>query len=113
MESTNSLMSTYSRLDVTFTRAEGAQLWDSKGRRYLDALSGIAVTGLGHCHPAVTEALCVQAGTLLHTSNLYRIEHQETLGAKLCELSGLSKVFFLQLRRGGERGGDQVGAAFR
>ena len=94
MSSTNNLMTTYNRLDVTFTHGDGAQLWDSQGRRYLDALSGIAVTGLGHAHPAVTEALCIQAGTLVHTSNLYRIEHQETLGRRLCELSNLSKVFF-------------------
>ena len=94
MSSTNNLMTTYNRLDVTFTHGDGAQLWDSQGRRYLDALSGIAVTGLGHAHPAVTEALCIQAGTLVHTSNLYRIEHQETLGSKLCALAGLSKVFF-------------------
>lgn len=93
MTATN-LMSTYNRLDVTFVRGDGAQLWDQNDKRYLDALSGIAVTGLGHAHPAVTEALCVQAGTLLHTSNLYRIEHQEALGAKLSALSGLSHAFF-------------------
>lgn len=90
----SNLMSTYNRMDVTFVRGEGAQLWDKQGRRYLDALSGIAVTGLGHAHPAVTEALCLQSGTLLHTSNLYRIEHQEALGEKLSALSGLSHAFF-------------------
>ena len=94
MSSMHNLMTTYNRLDVTFARGDGAQLWDTSGRRYLDALSGIAVTGLGHAHPAITEALCVQAGTLLHTSNLYRIEHQEALGSKLCDLSGMSQVFF-------------------
>lgn len=92
--STNSLMSTYKRMDVTFVRGEGACLWDASGKRYLDALSGIAVTGLGHSHPAITEALCLQAGSLLHTSNLYRIEHQESLGARLAELSKLSHAFF-------------------
>ena len=91
---TNNLMSTYNRLDVTFERGDGAQLWDAEGRRYLDALSGIAVTGLGHAHPAVTEALCLQAGTLLHTSNLYRIEHQEALSEKLATLSGMTRTFF-------------------
>ena len=87
-------MSTYNRLDVIFERGDGAQLWDAEGRRYLDALSGIAVTGLGHAHPAVTEALCLQAGTLVHTSNLYRIEHQEALSEKLARLSGLTHTFF-------------------
>lgn len=91
---TTNLMSTYNRMDVTFVRGDGAELWDQNGRRYLDALSGIAVTGLGHAHPAVTEALCLQAGTLVHTSNLYRIEHQEALGASLSALSGLSHAFF-------------------
>ena len=86
----SNLMTTYNRMDVTFVRGDGAQLWDQNDKRYLDALSGIAVTGLGHSHPAITEALCVQSGTLLHTSNLYRIEHQESLGAKLSALSGLS-----------------------
>ncbi|MGR8950038.1 MAG: acetylornithine transaminase [Gammaproteobacteria bacterium] len=88
------LMTTYNRLDVIFERGDGAQLWDVNGRRYLDALSGIAVTGLGHAHPAVTEALCLQAGTLVHTSNLYRIEHQEELAEKLAALSGLTHTFF-------------------
>ena len=90
----SNLMTTYNRMDVTFVRGDGAQLWDQNDKRYLDALSGIAVTGLGHSHPAITEALCVQSGTLLHTSNLYRIEHQESLGAKLSALSGLSHAFF-------------------
>ncbi|MEM7465944.1 MAG: aspartate aminotransferase family protein [Pseudomonadota bacterium] len=93
MSSAN-LMTTYNRLDVTFVRGEGAELWDEGGKRYLDALSGIAVTGLGHAHTAITEALCLQAGTLVHTSNLYRITHQETLGTKLAALSGLTHTFF-------------------
>jgi acetylornithine aminotransferase len=88
------LMSTYRRLPVTFARGEGVWLWDTDGKRYLDALSGIAVCGLGHAHPAVREAVCEQAGRLLHTSNLYRIAEQEWLGQTLTELAGMDRVFF-------------------
>ncbi len=87
-------MATYSRLPVTFARGEGVWLWDVAGKRYLDALSGIAVCGLGHAHPAVHQALCEQAKDLIHTSNLYRIGMQETLGETLTALSGMDKVFF-------------------
>jgi acetylornithine aminotransferase len=88
------LMATYKRLPVTFSRGEGVWLWDTAGKRYLDALSGIAVCGLGHAHPAVREALCEQAGSLIHTSNLYRIGAQEALGETLTALSGMDRVFF-------------------
>jgi len=88
------LMATYKRLPVTFARGEGVWLWDTEGRRYLDALSGIAVCGLGHAHPAVREALCEQAGRLIHTSNLYQIAAQETLGETLTTLAGMDRVFF-------------------
>ncbi len=90
----DSLMNTYARFPVAFERGDGAWLWDTDGRRYLDALSGIAVCGLGHAHPAVTEALRNQAGTLVHTSNLYRIPAQEQLADALTALSGLDRVFF-------------------
>ena len=90
----HSLMSTYKRLPVTFTRGEGAQLWDTDGKAYLDALSGIAVCNLGHAHPAVTEAVCNQAGQLVHTSNLYGIAAQEALGDALTALAGMDRVFF-------------------
>ena len=90
----HSLMSTYKRLPVTFVRGEGAQVWDTEGKCYLDALSGIAVTGLGHAHPAVTEAICEQAKRLLHTSNLYGITAQEQLGDAVTELAGMDRVFF-------------------
>ncbi len=90
----DSLMATYRRLPVTFERGEGAWLWDTQGKRYLDALSGIAVCNLGHAHPAVTEALCKQAGLLLHTSNLYGIAHQDELGEALTRAAGMDKVFF-------------------
>lgn len=88
------LMSTYKRQDVAFVRGEGAWLVDSDGKRYLDALSGIAVCGLGHAHPRVTRAVSEQAATLLHTSNLYRVPEQERLADRLCALSGMERVFF-------------------
>ena len=88
------LMHTYNRLPVTFVRGEGVWLFDDQGRKYLDALSGIAVCALGHAHPAVTRALCEQAGRLVHTSNLYGIENQQKLGERLAGLSGMERVFF-------------------
>lgn len=87
-------MSTYNRLPVTFVRGEGARLWDEAGREYLDALSGIAVTGLGHAHPDITRAICEQAQTLIHTSNMYGVQWQSRLADKLAELSGMQSVFF-------------------
>ena len=90
----SSLMTTYSRLPVTFTHGEGAVLYDTEDQKYLDALSGIAVCGLGHAHPAVTRAISEQAGKLLHTSNLYGIELQQQLADKLTALSGMDTVFF-------------------
>ena len=88
------LMSTYNRLPVRFERGKGIWLWDSEGRQYLDALSGIAVCGLGHAHPAVTAAITEQAGRLVHTSNLYGIDLQEKLADRLCAVSGMDKAFF-------------------
>lgn len=88
------IMNTYGRLPVTFVSGQGSWLIDTEGRRYLDALSGIAVCGLGHAHPAVTEALCKQAGQLIHTSNLYSIERQQALAEALVRVSGMDNVFF-------------------
>lgn len=88
------IMNTYGRLPVNFVKGEGCYLYDDQGQRYLDTLTGIAVCGLGHSHPAVAKAICDQAGTLIHTSNLYGIPNQETLADKLCELSGMDRVFF-------------------
>lgn len=88
------LMPTYNRQPVTFVRGEGARLWDDTDRIYLDALSGIAVTGLGHAHPDVAEALCDQAQTLLHTSNVYGIGWQSRLADHLAAISGMSRAFF-------------------
>lgn len=87
-------MSTYARKDITFTKGEGVWLWDQHGEKYLDALSGIAVCGLGHAHPKVAEVISQQASTLLHTSNTYRIEAQEKLGDKLCAISQMDRAFF-------------------
>ncbi len=88
------VMPTYARLPVMFERGEGAWLWDKQERRYLDAVSGIAVCNLGHAHPAVFAAVCEQAGKLIHTSNLYRIEKQEELASELCRLAGMESAFF-------------------
>jgi len=91
---TDPLMHTYGRLDVAFESGEGAWLTDDRGNRYLDAVSGLAVVALGHCHPKVTQAIEKQASTLIHTSNLYRIPAQEKLAAKLAEVSGMDNMFF-------------------
>lgn len=88
------LMNTYNRLPISFERGEGVWLWDTEGNKYLDALSGIAVCGLGHTHPAVTAAIQQQAAKLIHTSNLYRIPNQTRLGIELCRLTGLDRAFF-------------------
>ena len=88
------LMETYGRLPVAFTHGTGPWLYDTEGRAYLDALSGIAVCGLGHAHPRVAEAVARQASTLVHTSNLYRVPLQEALAERLCARSGMDRVFF-------------------
>lgn len=87
-------MSTYTRLPVTFEHGEGAWLWDSAGNKYLDALSGVAVCGLGHAHPAVAEAVCQQARRLVHTSNVYGIAKQLELAERITSLSGMERAFF-------------------
>ncbi len=88
------VMHTYKRLPVTFERGEGCWLWDKQGKRYLDALAGIAVCGVGHSHPRLVKAISEQAARLVHTSNLYEIERQEQLGERLAALSGMDEVFF-------------------
>ncbi|MDP6374815.1 MAG: aspartate aminotransferase family protein [Pseudomonadales bacterium] len=87
-------MTTYARLPVAFAKGTGAYLEDTNGKRYLDALTGLAVCGLGHAHPAVTEAISSQAAALLHTSNLYEIPLQAELAVRLVRLSGMDNVFF-------------------
>ncbi len=88
------LMPTYARQAVGFAQGEGAWLTDTDGKRYLDAIAGIAVCNLGHAHPGVTAAITRQAATLLHTSNVYRIPLQEQAADALCAVSGMEKVFF-------------------
>ncbi len=90
----SAIMPTYGRLPVTFASGAGAHLTDQKGQRYLDALSGIAVTNLGHSHPNVTRAVTEQAESLLHTSNLYGIAQQERLATELSQLTGMERIFF-------------------
>ena len=86
-------MNTYARLPVAFTHGEGVWLQDGNGKRYLDALSGIAVNTLGHAHPRLTAALNAQIGKLIHASNIYQIPEQEQLASKLCALSRMQEVF--------------------
>ncbi|MFT7228199.1 MAG: acetylornithine/N-succinyldiaminopimelate aminotransferase [Methylophilaceae bacterium] len=88
------VMNTYVRLPVTFAKGEGVWLWDDKGEKYLDALSGIAVTGLGHSHPDFVKAISEQAATLMHVSNVYHIAEQKALADKLADISGMDSVFF-------------------
>ncbi|SEK37725.1 acetylornithine aminotransferase [Roseateles sp. YR242] len=88
------VMHTYGRLPFALSHGEGLTVWDTAGRRYLDALSGIAVNTLGHNHPRLVAALRDQVGKLIHTSNYYHVPLQEQLAAKLCELSGLTNAFF-------------------
>jgi acetylornithine aminotransferase len=87
-------MPTYARLPVTFTRGQGAWLWDNQEQRYLDAVSGISVCNLGHAHPAVHQAICAQSEQLLHTSNLYGNTAQELLADLLTAATGMDNVFF-------------------
>ncbi len=88
------LMNTYGQRALTLVKGEGCYVWDDQGKRYLDILSGIAVCGLGHCHPAVTDAIAHQSQTLMHVSNLYNIQPQQQAAARLQKLSGMDKVFF-------------------
>jgi len=91
---TDTLMHNYAPLPVNFEKGEGAVLWDDQGHQYLDALGGIAVCALGHAHPAVTKAICEQAGKLVHTSNLYGINKQKELADKLTSAAKMDNVFF-------------------
>jgi acetylornithine/N-succinyldiaminopimelate aminotransferase len=88
------VMNTYARLPVAFVRGEGVWLWDESGKKYLDALAGIAVSTLGHAHPKLVRALAEQAARVLHTSNLFRIPVQEAAADRIAEITGLEEVFF-------------------
>ncbi|MHB0997893.1 MAG: acetylornithine transaminase [Armatimonadota bacterium] len=88
------IMHTFNRQPVVLVRGEGMRVWDADGREYLDFLAGIAVNGLGHCHPDLVKAISEQAGTLMHVCNLYYVPQAPELAKKLSELSGLDKSFF-------------------
>jgi len=88
------LMNTYSRLPVAFSHGSGTWLFDAHGRRYLDALAGIAVSTLGHGHPRLVRAIADQAARLIHTSNLYKVTEQEHLADRLADIAGMDEVFF-------------------
>ena len=88
------IMPTYGRLPIAFVRGQGARLWDADGKEYLDFVAGIAVLGVGHSHPKITEAICQQAGEIMHTSNLYHIAQQAQLAERLADLSFGGKAFF-------------------
>ena len=92
--SSNALMNNYGTRKITLCKGEGSWVWDDHGKRYLDALSGIAVCGLGHAHPMVTKAISTQAASIIHCSNLYNIQTQEQLAEKLKAISGMEKLFF-------------------
>jgi acetylornithine aminotransferase len=87
-------MNTYARQPVAFVRGEGVYVWDEEGKRYLDAVAGVAVNTLGHGHPGLIKAISEQAASLIHSSNLYRVKRQEELAERLCGLSGMDKAFF-------------------
>jgi acetylornithine/N-succinyldiaminopimelate aminotransferase len=88
------VLNTYGRLPIALSHGQGCWVWDTKGKRYLDGLGGIAVNTLGHAHPKLVPALQDQVARLIHCSNYYEVPLQEALGAKLCELSGLAGAFF-------------------
>lgn len=88
------VMNTYGRLPMALSHGRGCWVWDTAGKKYLDGLGGIAVNTLGHAHPKLVPALQEQIGKLIHSSNYYQVPLQEQLGAKLCELSGLTNAFF-------------------
>ena len=88
------LMATYGRQAISFVRGRGAYLYTADGTEYLDALTGIAVCGLGHAHPVIAEAIAEQAATLIHTSNLFEIPWQTAAAQKLAKVSGMEEIFF-------------------
>lgn len=104
---TTHLMNTYAPLPLAFERGEGAWLWDENGRRYLDAISGLAVCSLGHAHPELARVIADQASTLIHTGNLVRIPWQEKLADELAEITQMDRVFF------GNSGAEAIECAFK
>jgi acetylornithine aminotransferase len=87
-------MKTYNKKPASFVKGEGVYLWDDKGRKYIDALCGLAVTSLGHSNPEISNIIKTQSETLIHSSNAFNIKPQEELAEKLCLLSGMDKAFF-------------------
>lgn len=87
------LLLTYKRQPMSFVKGQGSYLFTADNTAYLDALTGIAVCGLGHCHPRINQAIAEQVSTLVHTSNLFGIDWQEKAGEKLCQRAGMDKVF--------------------
>ena len=88
------LMKTYNRKNVAFQKGKGVYLWDTDNKKYLDTLSGLAVTSLGHAHPEIADAIHKQSKTLIHTSNAFVIQQQKILAKRLCMLTGMEKAFF-------------------
>ena len=88
------LMPVFGRQPISFVRGRGSYLYTEDGTEYLDALTGIAVCGLGHAHPAITEAIADQAATLIHTSNLFEVPWQTAAAQKLAQVAGMEEVFF-------------------
>ena len=105
---TDALMNNYGTRTITVTKGSGSWLWDDQGNKYLDAIAGIAVCGLGHCHPAVSEAISQQAQTLVHSSNLYNLQPQEQLAEKLRAISGMDNMFFAN---SGAEANEEIGRA--
>ena len=91
---TSALSNTYSRLPVAFTHGKGVWLWDTKGRRYLDAMAGIGVSCLGHAHPKLVAAISEQAARVIHVSNLYEVPEQEELAQRMAKMSGMTEIVF-------------------
>jgi acetylornithine/N-succinyldiaminopimelate aminotransferase len=106
------LLPTYDRHKILFTRGRGVYLWDSKGKRYLDFLSGIGVNALGHAHPAIQKVLKQQAGKLIHTSNLFYHEYQAELAKRLTKISGLDRAFFCNSGTEAWEGGLKLARAY-
>lgn len=88
------LMPVFSRQPISFVRGRGSYLYTAEGTEYLDALTGIAVCGLGHAHPVIAKAIAEQAATLIHTSNIYEVPWQTAAAQKLAEVSGMEEIFF-------------------
>jgi len=106
-------MNTYARQPVAFVRGEGVWLWDEAGKKYLDALAGIAVNTLGYAHPRLTRALTEQIGRVMHTSNLFRIPVPGGGRRPPRRDHRLDEVFFCNSGLEGQRGGDQARAQIR